>query len=95
MMLGQAGRYQESFEAFSKVVSAAAANSNVGMLLAKNGRRDDAARAFQQALSLDPGLNQPQVVLAYWQTSQNTAQTLPPQAVSQTVQQHFPGPRTQ
>ena len=73
MVLGQAGRYQESYEAFCKVVNPAAANSNVGMLLAKNGQRDDAVRAFQQSLVQDPNLKPPRTALTYFESCQNPA----------------------
>ncbi len=39
VLVGQ-GRFNESFEAFSKVVGPAAAHSNLGVLLAKQGRYD-------------------------------------------------------
>jgi Flp pilus assembly protein TadD len=75
MVLGEQGRYRESFEAFAKVVSPAAAHSNLGMILAKNGRQAEAQKEFRQALSLEPGLEQPRAVLAYLEDAAHSAQT--------------------
>ena len=65
LVLAAEGRFDESFEAFSKVVGPAAAHSNVGVLLAKQGRYDQARQAFQQALALDASLEQPKAFLEY------------------------------
>ena len=48
------------------IVGPAAAHSNVGAIMAKQGRRSEAQRAFQQALSLNPSLEQPRAFLAYY-----------------------------
>ena len=64
VLVGQ-GRFNESFEAFSKVVGPAAAHSNLGVLLAKQGRYDDAKQAFHRALAMDATLQQPKAFLAY------------------------------
>ena len=42
MVLAAEQRFDESFEMFSKAVGPAAAHSNVGVLMAKQGRNDDA-----------------------------------------------------
>lgn len=65
MTLGQQGRYRECFEAFEKVVGPAAAHSNVGVILARHQRRAEAANAFQQALALQPDLQQAHTFLAF------------------------------
>ncbi len=65
LVLAAEGRFDESFEAFSKAVGPAAAHSNVGVLLAKRGRYDEARRAFHKALAIDPTLRQPQAFLDY------------------------------
>jgi Tfp pilus assembly protein PilF len=64
MALGAQGRFQASFEAFAQAVGPAAAHSNVGMLLAKNGHWNDAGRAFENALRMDPDLPQARVALS-------------------------------
>ena len=51
MVLAAKQRFGESFEAFSKVVGPAAAHSNVGVLMAKQGRNDDARKEFHAALA--------------------------------------------
>ena len=56
LALGQQGRYKESFEAFTRVVSPAQAHSNLGMLLAQQGQSALAQAAFRQALTLEPDL---------------------------------------
>ncbi len=75
MVLGEQGRYRESFEAFAKVVSPAAAHSNVGMILAKNGRQIEAQQELRQSLSLEPDLEQPRAVLAYLHEAAHSTQT--------------------
>ncbi len=65
LALAGQGRFDESFQAFSKVVGPAAAHSNVGVLLAKQGRNDQAKQAFHEALVSDPTLQQPKTFLAY------------------------------
>ncbi len=65
MVLAAKQRFGESFEAFSKVVGPAAAHSNVGVLMAKQGRNDDARKEFHAALALDSTLKQPKAFLEY------------------------------
>ncbi len=64
LVLASQGRFDESFEVFSKVVGPAAAHSNVGVLMAKQGRYDQARQAFHQALATDATLPQPKAFLA-------------------------------
>jgi Tfp pilus assembly protein PilF len=64
MVLAQLERYDESFSAFSKVVGAAEAHSNVGILQAQHGHREQANESLRKALELQPSLRQAQVVLA-------------------------------
>jgi len=77
LVLAAEGRFDESFEAFSKVVGPAAAYSNVGVLLAKQGRYDEARRAFHQALAIDPTLRQPQAFSDYLDHATQSNRTLP------------------
>ncbi len=65
LVLAAEGRFDESFEEFSKAVGPAAAHSNVGVLLARQGRYDEAKQAFHRALAIDPTLRQPQAFLDY------------------------------
>ena len=58
-MLGEQGRYEESFDAFSKVVGPAAAHSNLGVILASHQHQAEADAEFKQALRLKPDLPQP------------------------------------
>jgi len=74
LTLGETERYQESFDAFSKVLSTAAAHSNVGMILARHGRTEEASRALKQALILDPSIKQPRALLAYLDAPQSIVQ---------------------
>lgn len=74
MALGEQGRYQESFEAFAKVVGPAAAHSNVGVLLAAHERNTEAMTAFGKALAIQPNLPQARAFLAYLQSPTHTAQ---------------------
>ena len=65
LALAGQGRFGESFEVFSKVSGPAAAHSNVGVLMAKQGCYDQAKQEFHQALASDPTLQQPKAFLAY------------------------------
>ena len=65
MVLAAEKRFDESFEIFSKAVGPAAAHSNVGVLMAKQGRNDDARREFHAALAIDSTLKQPKAFLEY------------------------------
>jgi Tfp pilus assembly protein PilF len=65
MVLAGEKHFDESFQMFSRVVGPAAAHSNVGVLLAKQGRNDEARREFHEALALDSTLQQPKAFLAY------------------------------
>jgi len=66
MVYGDQKRYQESYDAFAKVLTPAAAHSNVAMILARNGDRPRAEQACRQALALEPDLRQPRALLAYY-----------------------------
>ncbi len=65
LVLGEQGRYPESFDAFSKVVGPAAAHSNLGVILASHQRQAEADSEFKQALRLKPDLPQPRAFLAH------------------------------
>jgi Tfp pilus assembly protein PilF len=62
-VLSQLGRYEESCEAFAKVVRPAQAAANVGILLAKEGKIPEARQVLHKALTLEPDLQAAQVVL--------------------------------
>src|SRR5262249_30063891 len=64
LVLGQQERYQESYEAFAKVVSPGEAYANVGILQAQMGRSAEARASLRQALALAPDLKAAQAVLA-------------------------------
>jgi Tfp pilus assembly protein PilF len=70
MVLARQERFEESFEAFCKVIGPAAAHSNIGVLMAKQGRYDEAKQAFHRALAMDATLQQPKVFLAYLESQQ-------------------------
>lgn len=74
-VLARQGHVQESYEAFARVLRPAEAYSNLGVLLAKQGRTAEARNALQQALSLDPNLEQPKAFLS---ALPNTPGLLPP-----------------
>ncbi len=71
LVLAGQGRFDESFEVFSRVVGPAAAHSNVGVLMAKQGHYDQARQAFRQALATDATLPQPKAFLAYLDRQQS------------------------
>lgn len=74
-VLARQGHVKESYEAFARVLRPAEAYSNLGVLLAKQGRTAEARNALQQALSLDPNLEQPKAFLS---ALPNTPGLLPP-----------------
>jgi Tfp pilus assembly protein PilF len=69
IVLAYQGQYQESLAAFTRVVGPAAAHSNVGAILAKQGNTEQAKREFRQALVLNAGLEQPRAWLAQLEQS--------------------------
>jgi Tfp pilus assembly protein PilF len=64
LVLGQQERYEESYDAFTKVVNPAEARGNVGVILARQGKHGEAKEALRQALALEPDLKPARVVLA-------------------------------
>jgi Flp pilus assembly protein TadD len=58
-------RYPESCDAFGRVLKLAEANYNVGVLLAHQGKPDQARAYLRHALELDPDLSKAQTVVAY------------------------------
>ncbi|HEV3301535.1 MAG TPA: tetratricopeptide repeat protein [Planctomycetaceae bacterium] len=72
LALGEQERFQESFEAFSKVLGPAAAHSNVGVILAAHQRKSEAEGAFKQALAIQNDLPQPRAFLAHFEQPANT-----------------------
>jgi len=71
LALGEQERFQESFDAFSKVLSPAAAHSNVGVILAAHQRKSEAETAFKQALAIQNDLPQPRAFLAHFEQPAN------------------------
>jgi Tfp pilus assembly protein PilF len=71
LVLAGQGRFAESFDVFSKASGPAAAHSNVGVLMAKQGQCDQARQEFHQALALDSTLEQPKAFLAYLDSQQS------------------------
>jgi len=70
--LARQGRYEEAYDSFARVVGPAAAHSNVGAIMAKQGHIQQAQAAFQQALALNPNLQQPQAFLGYFEQQGQT-----------------------
>lgn len=62
-VLVQCGRYEESCAAFGHTVRPAQAAANVGILLAKEGKVQEARQWLHQALGLEPDLKAARVVL--------------------------------
>lgn len=59
MTLGQLGesRYAEALETFQRVTTPAEAHVNMAFIYQTHGKRDDARRAYQKALELEPNLD--------------------------------------
>ncbi len=56
MALAQDHRYQESLEAFTKVVNPAQAQCNLAFIWLTQGKREEAVAAYRQALAMEPNL---------------------------------------
>jgi Tfp pilus assembly protein PilF len=65
MVLASEKRFDESFAMFSRASGPAAAHSNVGVFMAKQGLNDEARKQFHEALALDSSLKQPRAFLEY------------------------------
>jgi len=74
MTLGHQGRMQDAYELFAEAVGPAAAHSNVGILLAKQGHRAEAIDALHKSLAFDPDLGQAKACLACLEKPAQTAQ---------------------
>jgi Tfp pilus assembly protein PilF len=61
--LARQGQFEESYNAFTRVLRPAEAHCNLGVVFARLGRVAEAQQAFQLALSLDPSLRQAQEFL--------------------------------
>ncbi len=59
MTLAMQDRLQESYGAFAQIVGPAAAYSNLGVLLTRQGRTREARDHFNRALNIDRSLEQP------------------------------------
>ena len=57
LILASEGRMDESYRMFEKAVGPAAAHHNVGMLLIRNGQREQGLEHLQQAAQADPSLH--------------------------------------
>ncbi len=68
LALGRQERYAESFEAFSHAVTPAEAHANVGVLMAQQGKTDEARQRLRQALELAPEMRTAQAVLSRLQS---------------------------
>ncbi len=64
MTLAQQQQYDQSLDAFAKVISPAQGHCNLAFVLTTQGKRDEAKQAYREALRLDPGLQLAQVALA-------------------------------
>jgi Flp pilus assembly protein TadD len=63
MALGQQKRYEEAVDAFRHVVSPGKAYCNVAYLMATQGRRDQAAATYREALKVEPDLQLARIAL--------------------------------
>jgi Tfp pilus assembly protein PilF len=64
LALGEEENFQESFEAFSRVLGPAKAYANLGVILVAHHRPVEAKTAFERALALQPDLAQARAFLA-------------------------------
>jgi Flp pilus assembly protein TadD len=76
-VLAQEGRMEESYRAFARVLRPAEACSNVGVLLAQQGRTREARGVLRQAVALDQTLAQPRAFLCILPASPGDTTLLP------------------
>lgn len=67
MLWAKQDRFEESFELFEQVVGPAEAHSNLGVILAKEGRSEEALEHLTRARELDPKLPVPAAFLSHFQ----------------------------
>ncbi|QDU27029.1 photosystem I assembly protein Ycf3 [Anatilimnocola aggregata] len=61
--LAHQSKYKEAFVLFSEVSGPAAAHSNLGTIMARQGRAEDAKSAFRSALEINPAIPQARAML--------------------------------
>lgn len=76
MVSAAEGKYQDAFELFRRTVGTAAAHQNVGMLMLRAGREDEALAHLDRATDLDPSLETAHTVLAAHDAAPATAKTI-------------------
>jgi len=59
LALAEQEKFDEAHDAFTQAAGPAAAHQNLGIILARKGRADDARRRFEEARRLDPTLRPP------------------------------------
>ena len=87
---------EEAFKAFTKVVSPAEAKSNLGMILAQNGKNGAAKQAFRESLEMEPDAPATRAALAQLEKEKPPSDaTLPapaPASASSAVKSGVPKP---
>lgn len=77
LALAEQDKFDDAFQAFEKAAGPATAHQNLGIILARKGRDDEARRELAEARRLDPTLRAPPTVvehLARAETASLTAQ---------------------
>ena len=87
LVLGKEGRYEESCDAFAHAVRPAQARADVAVLLAEEGKLEEAKATLRKALALEPGLQLAQVVLAVLEQAPSSG--APVQAAEATPAAHL------
>jgi tetratricopeptide (TPR) repeat protein len=72
MTLAQQQRYEQSLEAFARVLPPAETQCNLAFILTTQGKREQAKQAYAEALRLEPGLQLAQAALAKLHESEST-----------------------
>ncbi len=76
LTLGQQRRYDESLEAFEKVLVTSEARCNLAFIYATQGRLSEAIQTCQQAIQLDPGYQPARRALEYYSSGPDLPQNL-------------------
>jgi len=65
LVLGESGKYDESYQAFAKSGDPTAAQSNLGMILARHGDQQNARNLLQQSIAANPAIEPAKAALQH------------------------------
>ncbi|MEZ6129777.1 MAG: tetratricopeptide repeat protein [Planctomycetaceae bacterium] len=76
MVLAAEGDFETAYDLFSQAVGPAAAHQNIGLLMLRSGREDEAIAHLETACHEDPSLETAQTVLVGYSGNENAARAI-------------------